>query len=350
MEIQRESIFVSSLRAFFKSLFFVLGLITALFVASLLFSSIASPYRQESKTTMEILPDLNGKREVAPLSAPAILQINVHGVIGDCSNCGPNHITSEFVQNILVESREGFLQHDRVKGILLHFDTPGGSAIESDNIYRLLLKYKELFKVPVYGYVNGMCASGGMYIASAADRILCGPAGIVGSVGVRSGPFFNVYETITKWGIQSKTITEGLDKDMLNPVRPWKPNEDENLKEVMASLYRQFVNIVTAARPSLSKEKLVQEYGAKIFDGEVAKEYGYVDEANSSYEDAILSLMNAANINPEEPYQIIRLEQKRSLLEGLITSKSPLITGKMDHHAQLPSESELGRERIMFLL
>ena len=342
MEFQRESIFVSSLRGFCKTLFVVLGLFVAFFIGMFLLSSLSPSYRPASKTTLEILPDLTGKRELAPLNAPVVLQIDIHGVIGEFSNSGPNSITSEIVQNALLDSREGLLQNNRVKAVLLHFDTPGGSAIDSDNIYRLLLRYKDLYKVPVFGYVNGLCASGGMYIASAADRIFCGPAGIVGSVGVRSGPYFNVYDTITKWGIQTKTLTEGLDKDAMNSVRPWKPNEDENMKQIMASLYQQFVEIVTTARPRLNKTKLLQEYGAKIYDGVRAQEYGYVDASNSSYQDALLALMQEAHIDPEQPYQVVELQPKRSVLAEMFSSKALNI----EHRVQFPSDL---REQMLFL-
>lgn len=349
MEFRRESIFVSSLRGFFKTLFVMLGLFAAFFLGSIFLSVFSPVYHPVAKTTLQILPDLEENRALAPLNSPVILQINIHGVIGDFANSGPNHVTSTLIHDALLDSRDGFLQNNRVKGILLHFDTPGGSAIDSDNIYRLLMRYKELYNVPIYGYVNGLCASGGMYIASAADRLFCGPAGIVGSVGVRIGPFFNVYDTMTKWGIQSKTITEGIDKDSLNPVRPWKPDEDANIKGIVAVLYQQFVDIVTQARPHLNKTKLIEEYGAKIFDGVRGLEYGYVDGADVSYQAALLALMEAVQIDPRQPYQVVELRPKHSLLEELFSAKSPLLSGKLEHRASLPHQSTERDEQILFL-
>jgi protease IV len=333
MEMQNESIFVSALRGFCRSLFIMLGLFAAITIALFVFYAFSSPYQPEEKTTLVILPDLEGHKSIAPLNSPAILRIDIHGVIGD-----PQHLNSGIVQSILLDSREGLLQHNRVKGILLHFDTPGGTVLDSDNIYRMLLKYKEKFKVPIFGYIDGMCASGGMYVASAADHLYCGSAGIVGSVGVVFGPFFNVYDAITKIGVQARTLTEGLDKDMMNPFRPWKPVEDETLKKVMSHFYQQFVDIVTSARPRLNKLKLVEEYGAKIFDGPTAMDLGYIDFANSDYDTALLSLMKEAKIDPAKPYQIVEFQPRRGVLTELVEGRSPLLTGKVEHSLRIGSD------------
>src|SRR5690606_22323692 len=115
------------------------------------------------------------------------LQINVHGVIGDAKS----GIDTKMAQNILLDSRTGDFKNERGKGILLHMNTPGGTVVDSDNIYRMLKTYKERYKVPVFAFVDGLCASGGMYISCAADKVYAGPASIIGSVGVIIGPFFN---------------------------------------------------------------------------------------------------------------------------------------------------------------
>ena len=341
METPRESIFVSALRSFCRTLFVMLGFFVALFLAMVLFSAFSGSYRPPIKTTMEILPDLEERRQLVNLSAPVILRINIHGFIGDMGLKG-SQVTCEEIQNILLDSREGMLQRSRVKGILLHFDTPGGGVTDSDNIYRMLMKYKELYKTPIFGYVDGMCASGGMYIASSTDRLFCGPTGIVGSVGVRAGPFFNVYDAMTKWGIQSKNIIEGIDKDMMDPFRPWKANESQSLQNTMSYFYQQFVDLVTSARPRLDKKKLVEEYGAKVFDGVRAQEYGYVDVANSSYDSALLALMQEARIDSSQPYQVVQLKPQHGFLAELVDGKLP----KIEHRLQLGNEQ---RERFAFL-
>ena len=203
----------------------VLGFCIALFLVFFAIAAFQPQYQREEKTTLTLLPDLNGKKEIAPLNAPVILQINIKGVIGE-----PEVLDTDVIQSMLLDSRDGLLQRDRVKAILLYLDTPGGTVVDSDNIYRLLLDYKKKYGVPIFGYINGLCASGGMYVSSAADRVYCSPTGVVGSVGILIGPFFNVSEAMAKIGIEARTLTRGLDKDAMNPLRPWKPNEDEDPK------------------------------------------------------------------------------------------------------------------------
>jgi signal peptide peptidase SppA len=324
MEIARESIFISSLRSFCKIFFSVIGLCVSLFLVATVYSIFSSPYAPDEKTSLTILPDLQGNQEMLSFSSPVVLRINIDGVIGM-----PNQITGETIQNILLDSRKGILHNNRVKAILLYMNTPGGTVTDSDTIYRELKEYKAKYNTPVYAYIDGMCASGGMYVASAADKSFASPPSVIGSVGVIYGPLFNFSDAMAKVGIQSKTITEGLDKDSLNPFRPWRPDEDASFKTVMAFLYNRFVNIVTEARPRLDKEKLISEYGAKIFDGPDAQQLGYIDVADSNYQSALLALVQEAKIDPAKPYQVIQLSPKHDFLEAL--AKSELLKGKVEH-------------------
>jgi len=306
--------------------FAVCGIFLAVILVSLLYSlipDVTSP--TDAKTKIKYLPDANGNRASSSTS-PVILQLNVHGVIGD-----PKTIDSKIVQNALLDSRIGTFKSNRVKGILLHMNTPGGTVVDADNIYRMLKQYKERYKVPVFAYVDGLCASGGMYIVCAADQIFAGPASIIGSIGVIIGPFFNMVEALSKIGITSRTITEGLNKDMMSPFRPWKTDEDASLKAVTAYFYQQFVDIVAAARTRMDKTKLVQEYGAKVFDPITAQSLGYIDHANSSRDAALVALLKEAQVDATQTYQVIELEPKSEWLASLLNTNSPLITGKIEH-------------------
>jgi protease-4 len=327
MEVQRESIFVSALRSFCKMFFAVCGIFLAMMVMTILYESIADTTDSptEVKNRVKYLPDADGNRDISAVS-PVILQLNIHGVIGD-----PKNLDSRIIQNMLLDSRTGVLTNSRVKGILLHMNTPGGTVVDSDNIYRMLKEYKERYKVPVFAYVDGLCASGGMYISCAADQVFAGPASIVGSVGVVIGPFFNMHEALGKLGIISETITQGLDKDMMSPFRPWKPDEDASLKAITSFFYQQFVDIVTSAKPRLDKEKLINEYGAKVFDSITAQKFGYVDYADSSRNAALIALLKEANVDATQPYQVVEMEPKKDLFSSLVTSQSPLFTGKIEH-------------------
>jgi protease-4 len=329
MEIVNESIFVSAIRSFCKVFFSCIGLFLAFFVGSLVYSIFSSPFAPIDKTTLNILPNLDSQIGLASYTAPVILRINIDGVIGT-----PGMLDSGTIENILLESRSGLLDKNRVKAILLHLNTPGGGAVDSDNIYRMLKEYKARYQVPIYAYIDGFCASGGMLISSAADKMYASPPSIVGSVGVIWGPFFNFSEVMEKIGVQSKTLTEGIDKDTMSPARPWKANEGADLDTIMASSYARFVDIVTQARPRLDKEKLVNVYGAQVFDGQTALKYGYIDVADAEMKTVLTDLMTAANIDVQKPYQIVELVPKGHWLSPL-SNQFGLLKGKMEHSVNL---------------
>lgn len=316
------SFFHDTFKVFCKSIAVILGIFIGI-IPVIFFIALATSSNEcyRPKTVYTCLPNLEGSKS-AP-SGPAILRINIEGVIGD-------GIDYQSVENQLIESRLGPLKNNKVKGILLYLNTPGGTINDSDVIYRLLLAYKKKYNVPVYAYVQGLCASGGVYISCAADRIYASPVSIIGSVGVVLGPFFNVKNTLDKVGVQSRILTEGKNKDMMNPFRQWKEGEDRFLKSLNAYFYDRFVSLVSQARPKLNKDVLIEHYGAGIFDSPKAQELGYIDVGDSSYQEAVTDLLQAANIDPDKPYQIVELVPKKKWLSEFL-SKSPLFTGKIKH-------------------
>jgi signal peptide peptidase SppA len=310
-----EPIFKGVFRSFCTAIAVILGLAAGVGITLMAISAILGPQYLPPPSEPTIMPDAQGERSVLSGRSPAILRLDFHGVIG------MGDLVSSKIENILIDSREAFLKGDRVKAILLHINTPGGAADDADTIYRALMQYKAKYKVPIYAYVEGLCASGGMYIASAADQIYASPSSVIGSVGVRMGPNFNFSETMTKVGVTSLTLTEGKDKDALNPFRPWKPDEDANLRPIMASLYQRFVAIVTAARPHLTKEKLVSDYGAHVYIAQEAQKLGYIDFADTDYSQTVAALAEAAQI--KEAYQVVLLSPPQPFLGGLAQSLAP---------------------------
>ena len=333
MEFTRESIFVHSVRSFFSSLFVLLGVAVGLFLVVLGLSFFSAGKMLPERATVTILPDAQGNRDMLSYTAPVILRLDVHGVIG------MTDLLHENVETVLLDSREGLLQAGRVKAILLHLNTPGGTDCDSDEIYRALVAYKKKYTVPVYAYVDCICASGGMYIACAADKIYASPTAVVGSVGVVMGPAFNFSQAMEKVGVQALTLSEGKDKDSLNPFRPWQQGEDESFRVILSHVYNRFVNVVTEARPRIDKAKLQGEYGAHVFIASEAEEYGYIDRANSSYNEALADLAKEAGIG--EKYQVVRLQLPKSFLEELVQGR--LFSGKLTHRLDLgaPSTPEL---------
>ncbi|MFA6917195.1 MAG: signal peptide peptidase SppA [Parachlamydiales bacterium] len=337
----RESLIKSTFRSCLVALGGVFGVGLALFLIALLFSTLS----QENKTKLKIdtdfkqiiAPNAKGVRQEMSKSDPVILQLNIQGVIGT------DKLNANRIEELLVESREGDLQNDRVKAILLNINSPGGSATDSDAIYNAIMQYKKTYQVPVYAYIDGICASGGYYIACAADKIYSRDTAIVGSIGVLfSSPFFNVTQVMEKIGVSAATISAGKDKDMLNPFRPWKEDEKTNLQSIADGLYYDFVSIVSANRPKVDREKLVSEYGANVYLARNALEYGLIDEANASRNTVLQALIKELNIFDDD-YQVVYLEKKNWLVEFLTEQHaSTPLSNHIYHHLDLgngvPSE------------
>lgn len=329
MQFTRESIFVSGARSFCSAFAVVIGVSAAAFVVFIGLMMLSKPEMTPPSSEVTIAADASGSRALLPPSAPAVLMLDITGVIGEGT------LTTEKMKDILLDSREGMLSGGRVKAILLHMNTPGGTVIDSDGIYRLLKEYKEKYNTPIYAYVDGLCASGGMYISSAADKIYATEPSVIGSVGVILGPTFNFYDAMGKIGVKANTITQGKDKDMLNPFRPWAPGEEASLVNITKSLYENFVDIVTSARKNLNKQNLIDTLGAQVFVAKTAENFGYIDVASASYEMALKELCAAAHIEENEKYQVVRLTTPHSLLSELIQGKLSLLQGKITHEVKI---------------
>lgn len=320
----RESIFYSALRALVVACFSVIGIALGLLLFAVLLGafSTTSETKLSTSTTEEILPNAKNERKYLSSTAPVILQVNVDGIIGT------DHLSEKSIKKQLIESQEGDLK-DRVKGLLVYINTPGGTVFDADGIYRTIKAYKEKYKVPVYAHVDGLCASGGMYVASAADKIYTTDVSLIGSVGVVAPTFMNVVKLLEKIGVDTLTISAGQDKDAMNPFRLWKPGEENNYKEIINYYYDHFVNIVTTNRPEVNREKLIQEYGARVYPAQIAQQFGFIDKGDASLSETLTELLKVANIE-DDHYQVIKLE-KKDWWSTLFSSDSVLFTGKVKH-------------------
>lgn len=326
MNIMRESIFSSAVRSFFNALLAMIGVIIGLFILMGLVTFASKPYDIQNKVQVTILADDQGNDRHLSEQSPVLLQIDIHNVIGS------DQFTANDLPTILTASRQGSFKNGRVKGILLNIDSPGGDAVESDNIYRALMEYREKYQVPVYAFVDGLCASGGMYIACSAEKIYSTPVSIIGSVGVIQGPRFNFYEFMQNHGFQAKVMTEGFDKAPFLPFTKWPEGEaakaaEEPLRNIIQFYYNRFVSIVVKARQGLTKEDLIQTYGARVFIAEDAEKYHYIDGADATRESTLKALAKAANIEENTPYQCVKLATPSPLLQGFLGGQCSLFKG-----------------------
>ncbi len=323
----RESVFFASIRAFLVTFFGLLGLVASIIVIILLLALITLSGRQAPSVigSYTVLPNANGSKKALGQSTPLILSIDLKGVIGSDDLNGPG------IEDQLERSRLGSLD-DRVKAIFLNINSPGGSVFAADSIYQAVKEYKERYNVPVYAFADGLCASGAMYVSCAADQIFATAVSLVGSIGVLV-ELPNISETLDKIGVEVLTVSRGKDKDAMNPLRPWKEGEDEQITGIIDYYYNDFVALVTGSRKNVSRDKLVDEYGAHVFPAPAAKEIGYIDEVVATRNVAIAKLAEELGITKE--YQVIRLENK-NWLSSLFRAESPLITGRIVHQMKLP--------------
>ncbi len=335
----RESIFSSSLRTFFISVAAVVGILAGFLLVGTFFgllkTSTDSISEIDYKYTPVLLANANGVRKLEKNNAPVILKINISGIIGLENN------DRQHIQRQLIESREQSFKDNRVKGLILAIDSPGGTVVDAEAIYRAVKSYKEKYNVPVYAYVDGLCASGGMYIACAADKIYASNSSLIGSVGVLiTPPFFNISKLLSTIGVDALTLSAGKGKDEMDATRAWKPGEQDTLQAIIDYYYVQFVEIVSSNRPQLTKEKLMQDLGAKIFPSSTAQEHGYIDVTNATLNQTLTDLVKSLSID-DDYYQFVELSNNE-WYTSIFSSQNNLLKGEVKHTLQLPNYLNTG--------
>ena len=318
MQFQKESVFISAIRAFAKVLCGFIGLIVGSILLFIVIGSFSGQYLVP-KVSLHVAPNGEGKTVVMSDSSDLILKLNIEGVIGS------KKLNFANLQKTLSYVQSAPSLRDRLKGVYVYMNSPGGGATDSEEMYALLKEFKEELKIPAYTYVNGLCASGGMMIACATDKILSNNSSIIGSVGVRLGPLFNYSGAMEKLGVDQRTFVEGKDKDSMNPFRPWEKGEGKDIEELMNQGYKDFISLVSKARPKLTPEKLRDTYGAQIYPSNLALEYGYIDGDNYHYGSAMRALAKEAKCE-EGSYQVLEVHVTPSLLTDLVEQKSDFLS------------------------
>lgn len=139
-------------------------------------------------------------------------------------------------------------------GVILRINSPGGSPVQSgivnDEIRRLRAKYPD---IALYAVVEDMCASGGYYIASAADKIFVDKASIVGSIGVLMDGF-GFTEAMNRLGVERRLLTAGENKGFLDPFSPQDEKQKQHAQVLLAEIHRQFIDVVRKGRGNRLKE------------------------------------------------------------------------------------------------
>lgn len=168
------------------------------------------------------------------------------------------------------------------QGVILNINSPGGSPVQAgmiyDEIVRLRSKYPD---VPLYAVVEDYCASGGYYVAAAADRIFVDKASMVGSIGVLMEGF-GFTGTLDKLGVERRLLTSGQNKGFLDPFSPEDPLQKEHAMKMLDEIHQQFIDAVRKGRGERLKENKdmfsgLMWTGARSIELGLADAYGTVD-------------------------------------------------------------------------
>lgn len=163
-------------------------------------------------------------------------------------------------KNIIAGLRNA-IEDEGTQGIILKLNTPGGSPVQSAYIYEEILQLKkDNPEMPIYAVISDICASGGYYIAAAADKIFVNEASIVGSIGVIMDGYGFV-ETFNKLGIERRLMTAGANKALLDPFLPLKEEEKIHTQALLDEVHQHFIDAVRHGRGDRLKDN------GKLFTG-----------------------------------------------------------------------------------
>ena len=175
------------------------------------------------------------------------------------------------------EELEKAAQDDRIRGVLLRVNSPGGTVTASDLIYHEIMEYKKKTGNKIVAVIMGLGTSGGYYISVSADQILAHPTTVTGSIGVIMLNL-NVQGLLQKIGVQGGSIKSGDKKDMGSPWKSMTEEEKEIFQSVINELHEGFVQVVVRGRPGLSEEKIRELADGRIYTAQQALQLGLVDQ------------------------------------------------------------------------
>lgn len=212
------------------------------------------------------------------------IQTLAEGVIGEESGVGP-----------VIDALNSAREDGRVSAVVVRVNSPGGSAAASQEVHRAILKVREANK-PVVVSMADVAASGGYYVAVAADRILANPATITGSIGVYA-QFLNVAELADEYGVKLETVKTGPYKDLGNPTQPFTEDERRVMQAVVEDSLDQFVSAIAEGR-GLESQEVRRLADGRVYTGSQARELGLIDDFGG-LEDAIDLAAELAGIEGE---------------------------------------------------
>jgi signal peptide peptidase SppA len=215
------------------------------------------------------------------------------------------------------------------KAVALVINSPGGSPVQSRQIYLRIRQLAEEKKLPVLVFVEDVAASGGYMIACAGDEIFCDPSSILGSIGVVGGSF-GFQELIKKMGVERRLYTAGAHKAMLDPFLPENPEDVSRLKALQREIHDIFIALVKGSRGARLKGADDLLFTGEYWAGETSVSLGLAD--------AIGDLRSTLRARYGEKVQTPLIAPSSGMLSGLLGRRSPGAIGAWENTANLPEE------------
>jgi protease IV len=206
-----------------------------------------------------------------------ILMIDIDGPIFNTPVLVPNLGVLPGMTARVRQELELAYDDPNVHGILLRINSPGGTLTDSDVIYHSLVEFKKSKKIKIVAAMGDIAASGGLYVAMAADEIYAHPTTITGSIGVIM-PHINYSGLFRKLGVESDPITSGPHKDLDDPYKPRSPEEKKLMQDIVDAQYKKFLEVVKTGRPQMSEQTLTSIADGRILSAQEAKDKGLIDK------------------------------------------------------------------------
>lgn len=189
---------------------------------------------------------------------------------------GEMDVNSRASAERVIAGLQAAFRNSGTKGVLLRINSPGGSPVQAGQIYdevrRLRAKHPD---IPLHAVVEEIAASGGYYVAAAADRIYVDRASLVGSIGVIYHGF-GVVGTLDKVGVEPRTVTAGANKAFMDPFAPVDPQQRAYLQTMLDDVHRQFIGAVREGRGKRLKET-PEMFSGLVWNGSRSIELGLAD-------------------------------------------------------------------------
>jgi protease-4 len=215
----------------------------------------------------------------------------------------------------MVEQIRKIRDDDSIRAIVLRIDSPGGSSVASDVIWReLMITREENPSRPLVASMSDLAASGGYYIAMPADAIVAQPGTLTGSIGIYAGKMA-LGGALEKIGVTGETVTSGANADIYSPFVPFTPDQRVKVQAFMQGFYDTFVQKAADSRKSTPAQIHAVAQG-RVWTGKQALAHGLVD-ALGGVDAAVALAKERADIPADEDVQLVVYPERRSLFDAL---------------------------------